>query len=91
MTGRDVGGQDHLSRSEPEIEWRGSKQFVLREYRLFLTSDPSFVRTLGAYGKVTDRIDDGKQLVEFSAEADCILMPGDRYRIVGLRATKFRE
>jgi hypothetical protein len=91
VTSRDVGRQDDLRRSESEIEWRGSKRFVLREYRLFLTSDPSFVRTLGAYGKVTDKIDDGRQFVEFSAEADCMLMPGDRYRIVDLRATKFKE
>ena len=45
----------------------------------------------GAYGKVTDKLDDGSWFVEFSAEADCILMPGDRYRILDLRVGKFGD
>jgi hypothetical protein len=91
VTSRDVGSHDDLRRSEPEIEWSGPRRFVLREHRLFLTSDPGFARLLGAYGKVTDKLDDGRLLVEFSAEADCVLMPGNRYRIVDLRAGKFGD
>ena len=33
--------------------------------------------------------DDGGIFVEFSAEADCVLVPGNRYRIVDLRVGKF--
>ena len=64
---------------------------MLREYRLFRTADPGFTKMLGVYAKVTDKADDGTSFVEFSAEADCILMPGNRYRIVDLRVGKFRE
>jgi hypothetical protein len=90
LTSREVGRGDDLRRSEPEIEWRGGTRFVLREYRLFLTDDPGFTRMLGSYGKVTGKANDGRSFVEFSAEADCILMPGNRYRIVDLRVGKFR-
>jgi hypothetical protein len=91
LTSREVGRGDDLRRSEPEIEWRGSRRFVLREYRLFRTADPGFTKMLGVYAKVTDKADDGTSFVEFSAEADCILMPGNRYGIVDLRVGKFRE
>jgi len=91
LTSRDIGRGDDLRRSEPEIEWRRHTRFVLREYRLFLTDDPEFTKMLGVYGKVTGKTDDGGSFVEFSAEADCILMSGNRYRIVDLRVGKFRE
>ena len=64
---------------------------MLGENRLFVTSDPGFARMMGAYGQVTAKPDEGRFFVEFSAEADCVLLPGDRYRIVDLRATKFRK
>jgi hypothetical protein len=91
VTSRDVGRQDDLRNSFGEIEWRGPKRFVLREHRLFLTKDPSFARRLGSFGQEKDKLDDGRQFVEFSAEADCMLMPGNRYRIVDLRVGKFGE
>jgi hypothetical protein len=40
---------------------------------------------------VTDKLDDGRIVVELSAEADCVLMPKNRYRIVDLRIGKFGE
>jgi hypothetical protein len=85
VTSREVGANDDLRRSGAAIEWRGPRRFVLREHRLFLTSDPGFARMLGSYGRVTDKAGDGGSFVEFSAEADCLLMPGNRYRIVDLR------
>jgi hypothetical protein len=90
-TGREVGAQDDLRESFAEIEWRGPNRFVLREHRLFLTKDASFARRLGSYGKETDKTDDGRIFVKFSAEADCLLMSADRYRIVDLRVGKFGE
>jgi hypothetical protein len=91
VTSRDIGSQDDLRRSGSSVEWRGPVRFVLSEDRLFLTKDPGFARTLGAYGRVKDKTDDGGTFVEFSAEADCMLMPGNRYRIVDLRVGKFGE
>ena len=42
----------------------------------------------GAYGRVTEKRDDGRLEVEFSAEADCLLLPGHRYRAVDLRPAR---
>lgn len=92
VTSRDAGRKDdHVRASVSEIEWSSSRRFVLREYHLFLTSDPGFARMLGRYGKAKDKVDDGRTFFIFSAEADCVLMPGNRYRIVDLRVGKFPE
>jgi hypothetical protein len=85
VTSRDVGEPDHLNQSLAAIEWHAGDRFALREYRTFMVSDPAFVRMLGAYGRVTDKLDDGKLVVEFSAAADCRLLPGHRYRVTDLR------
>ena len=71
VIGRDVNDDDDLRRSVPQMEWKGSDRFVLRESRLFKVSDAAFAPLLGAYGKVTDKLDDGASMVAFSAEADC--------------------
>lgn len=91
VAGRDVDPQEDMRRSVPEIAWQGPDRFRLRERRLFLTSDDGFARLLGSYGKVTDKFDDGRMAVEFSAEADGVLIAGNRYRIVDLRVGKFGE
>jgi len=91
VTGREVGSREDMRRSLPEVEWKGTRRFLLKESRLFLTSDPGFARMLGRYGRITDKRDDGSFFVEFSAEADCVVLPGHRYRIVDLRVGEFRE
>jgi hypothetical protein len=91
VTSRDPGREDDMRRSVPEFEWKSTRRFLLKERRLFVTSDPGFVRMLGAYGRMTDKLDDSRFFVEFSAEADCVLMPNNRYRIVDLRVGKFGE
>ncbi|WP_298259178.1 hypothetical protein [Bradyrhizobium sp.] len=48
-------------------------------------SGPAFLRLLGAYGRVKERLDGGKLFVEFAAEADCILDASHSYRVVGLK------
>jgi hypothetical protein len=85
VAGRDVDPQEDMRLSVPEIAWQGPDRFRLREHRLFMTSDDGFAGLLGSYGKVTDRFDDGRMAVEFSAEADGVLIPGNRYRILDLR------
>jgi hypothetical protein len=90
-SGRDVGRSDDVRESYSEIAWLGPKRFVLKEHRLFLTKDAGFAQRLGAYGNVTDKTDDGRTFVAFSAEADCLLTPGNRYRIVDLRVGKFTK
>lgn len=89
VTSRNVGPDDDGRRSLTGIDWTGPKTFRLTESRTFLTADAAFPRLLGAYGKVTEKLDDGRSVVEFAAEADCVLMAGNRYRIVDLRLGKF--
>jgi hypothetical protein len=91
VTSRDVGRDDSSWRSVAWITWTGPRRFVLRENRLFQPSDPGFARMLGSWGKVTGKLVDGRELIEFAAEADCVLVAGNRYRIVDLRVGKFGE
>jgi hypothetical protein len=91
VTSRNIAAGDDVRRSIPEIEWTGPRRFVLRENHLFKTADPGFVGRLGRYGTVTSKFDDGQTMVEFAAEADCVLLPGNRYRVVDLRVGKFVE
>jgi hypothetical protein len=91
VTSRNIAGGDDLRRSVPEIEWTGRRRFVLRENHLFKTADPGFIRMLGRFGTVTDKLDDGQMMIEFAAEADCVLLPGHRYRVADLRVGKLTE
>jgi hypothetical protein len=91
VTGRDVGDHDDVRQSIPAIKWNGRGRFVLREYRVFMTTDPGFVRSLGDYGEVTDNLGDGRMLVKFKAEADCVLMLHHGARVVDLKVGKFAD
>lgn len=91
VTSREVGREEDQRRGVPEVEWKGKARFLLKENRLFLTREPGFAKMLGAYGRITDKRDDGSFFVEFSAEADCVVLPDGRYRIVDLRVGKFGE
>jgi hypothetical protein len=66
-------------------------RFAHARGEIFLSFDPGFAPRLGSCGRVTDKLDKGRIVVEFSAEADCVLMPKNRYRIVDLRVGKFGE
>ena len=74
-----------------ELSWRSTSRFAFSERRLFQTSDPAFAGRLGRYGKQLTSKKVHDFLVEFSAEADCRLMPGLHYRIVDLKVGKFEE
>jgi hypothetical protein len=90
-TSRDVGREEDQRRGVPEVEWKGNGRFLLKENRLFLTRESGFAKMLGAYGRIRDKRDDGSFFVEFSAEADCVVLPGGHYRIVDLRVGKFGD
>jgi hypothetical protein len=91
VTSRDVRRGEDQRRGVPQFEWKGNGRFLFRESRLFVTSDAGFLRMLGRYGRIGEKRDDGSFFVEFSAEADCILVPGNRYRIVDLRVGEFGD
>jgi hypothetical protein len=88
VTGRETADDDGLRQRIFAIDWRGGNRFKLREYRTFIVADDSLAKLFGAYGRVTDKLDDGKVVVEFSAEADCEVLPGDTYRVVTRRPGK---
>jgi hypothetical protein len=90
VTGGDIDPQWDMRPSMSELTWKGSDRFVLRERRRFITSEADFAGKLGAYGKLIDKLDNGRFWVEFSAEADCVVA-GNRYRIVDIRVGKFGE
>jgi hypothetical protein len=91
ITSRDVAERDDLRLGMFEIAWTGPNRFVLKERRSFLTSDPRFTQMLGFYGRKMEQTADGKLVVEFSAKADCLLLPGNRYRIVDNIPWKFGD
>lgn len=89
VTSRDIGRQEDISNGTSQITWTGPNRFKLLERYLIKTSDPGFMRMLGKYGKISLKGDDGATFAEFAAEADCEIMPGNRYRIVDLRSADF--
>lgn len=91
VTGRDIGNSDDIRRGIPSIEWRTAKRFVLRQRMLLMTTDAGFAGRLGRFGRIAERHDGGRFLVEFSAEADCVLAAGHRYRIADLRQGLFGD
>lgn len=85
VTSREVADRDDPRQSISGIAWRGCNRFVLREFRTFVIADPAFLRLLGAYGHVAEKLDGGKLYVQFAAEADCLLLPGYHTRVIDLR------
>lgn len=85
VTGRDVADRDDRRQLISGIEWRRGGRIRLREYQTFVVSDPAFLRLLGAYGRVKEKLDGGKLFVEFAAEADCIPGANHRYRVIDLK------
>ena len=85
VTSRDVADGDDRRQLISGIEWRRGNRIRLREYRTFIVSDPAFVRLLGAYGRVKEKLDDGRLFVEFAAEADCVPDGDHGYRVIDLR------
>ena len=56
-----------------------------------LIKDADFVHRLDPMAEKRTSLTTAEVFVEFSAEADCMLVSGKRYRIVGLRVGEFRE
>jgi hypothetical protein len=88
VTSRDVAQKDDLRVSNSIVDWHGRNRFLLREYRSFVASDDKLAKLLGAYGRVAEKLDDGNLVIEFYADAECELLPGDRYRVIDLRPRK---
>jgi hypothetical protein len=89
VTSRDVGRQEDIRNGTTEITWTGPSRFKLLQRYLIKTRDTTFMRMLGKHGRISSKEADGAIFAEFAAEADCEIMPGNRYRIVDLRAVEF--
>jgi len=85
VTSRDVADRDDRRQLISAVEWRRGGRIRLREYQTFVVSDPAFLRLLGAYGRVKEKLDGGKLYVEFAAEANCVPDDDHRYRVIDLR------
>ena len=85
VTSRGVADRDDRRQLISAIEWRRGNRILLREYQTFIVSDPAFLRLIGAYGRVKEKLDGGRLLVEFAAEAECRPDGKHGYRIVSLR------
>jgi hypothetical protein len=85
VTSRDVADLDDRHELISGIVWRRGNRILLREYQTFTVSDPTFLKLLGAYGRVKEKLDDGKLYVEFAADSDCILEGDHHYRVIDLR------
>jgi len=77
-------------RSVTKLSWLGSRRFVLTK-RLFITSSPNLLRSLGRYGKRPNDTGDNRFFVKFSAQAFCEIVGGNRYRIVELKPGDFNQ
>jgi hypothetical protein len=82
---RDVQDEDNQQQLGAIVEWHDSNRFTLREFRSFVAPDDSVAKLFGAYGRVAEKLPDGKLYIEFDADAECEALPGDRYRIVSTK------
>ena len=85
VTSRDVAGDDDRRELVTGVEWRRGNRILLRQYQTFVVSNPAFLRLLGAYGRVKEKLDGGKLFVEFAVEADCRPDGHHGYRVIDLR------
>jgi hypothetical protein len=85
VTSRDVADADDRRQLISAIEWRRGNRILLRQYQAFIVSDPAFLRLIGAYGRVKEKLDGGRLFVEFAAEAECRPNGKHGYRVINLR------
>jgi hypothetical protein len=74
------------------LTWLSPTRFVLKEQHWFKSDKPDILRTFGRYGKDQSTSEDksaGQHVIQFSAEAECNLGPGDGYRTSDLKPGRF--
>jgi hypothetical protein len=89
VTSREVHSSDDARSSVTRLSWLGPRWFILRENRLFITSSPNLLHSLGRFGRQAGEAGDKRYFVKFSAVAICKLVSGNRYRIVDLKPGDF--
>jgi hypothetical protein len=88
---RRIIREDGVRRSIVQLGWKGPRRFLLQQGHLFNADDAGLARKLGRFGAAKGPPVDGKNMVEFAAEADGVLLPGHRARVTDLRVGKFED
>jgi hypothetical protein len=68
-----------------ELDWLGPKRFMLKEKAIMKTPSRDVVRNLGAFVQPDPEAAESDNLLDFSAQAECELGSGDKYRLVHLK------
>ena len=94
VAGREISGKnddpDDYRMRIFQLTWRGPSRFVIAERRLLQTRDGGLAGRLGGYSKeLKINTADGYRLVGFSAEAECRLLSGSRYKCIDFKPGKF--
>lgn len=95
VAGREISGKndevfDDYRMRIYQLTWRGPSRFSITERHLFQTRDPALAGRLGRYVKeLKVRTDDKQWLIGFSAEGECRLASGFRYKVIDLKPGKF--
>ena len=84
VTHRDVTDEDDMRQLLAMVEWHEGNRFTLREFRSFVAADDSLAKLFGAYGQVAEKLPDGKLFIQFYIDAECEIVPGDSYRVIGI-------
>ena len=91
-TGRRIGRNTDgdMRTSVPALTWLSPRRFHLTDYRVFVRDDAALADKLGTFGKVS-KTDDGRYTIQFSAEADGELLPGNQIRLGPPQPGKFED
>jgi hypothetical protein len=88
VTSRDVADSDGLRVRNAIVEWHGGNRFLFREYLSFVADDDKLAKLLGSYGRIAEKMSDGRFVIEFYADAECELLANDRSGVVALKPGK---
>jgi hypothetical protein len=85
---REVADDDGLRQRISMVEWKSGNRFVLREFKSFVVDDDRLLKLFGKYGSLAEKMEDGKLFIQFSADAECEWLAGDRTRVIDLKPGK---
>lgn len=88
VTSREVAEGDDLRTRSAIVEWHAGNRFLFKEYLSFVADDDGLAKLFGKFGRVAEKLDGGRLYIEFFADAECELLPGDRTRVIDLRPGK---
>src|SRR5690348_7545282 len=85
---RATSDDDGLRASISMVEWHDGNRFLFRISQTFVSDSDKLATLLGAYGRVSEKLADGRFAIDFYADAECALLPGDRSRVIDIKPGK---